>query len=114
MNPLDAFRASLASDSHTFAQTLEFIAAHYDFQPGAFDNNGVHSAAGQNEGSRRTLGLACLEGFSQLEALQAFGEHYRSVLASPEGSDHANIRALLAGSLDAVHFEQAPPLRRRG
>ena len=46
--------------------------------------------------------------------IYTFGEHYRSVLASPAGSDHANIRALLAGSLDAVHFEQAPPLRRRG
>lgn len=109
---LDQFRQRLTSGEHLFADTLAFIEAHYDFTRGAFDNNGVHSEAGQNEGSRRTLGLAQLEGFSKDEALLAFGEHYRSVLATPDGSDHANIRALLAGSLDQVRFDQ-PPLRRR-
>jgi len=112
MSALPAFREQLASGSHAFATTLAFIEQHYHFQPGAFVNNGVASEAGQNEGSRRTLGLALLEGFSREEALLAFGEHYRSVLATPAGSDHANIRALMAGSLDAVSFDQAPLTRR--
>ncbi|CRM98951.1 MULTISPECIES: HopJ type III effector protein [Pseudomonas] len=38
--------------------------------------------------SRKSLGLALLEG------LLVFGEHYRSVVATPEGSDHGNIRAV--------------------
>lgn len=112
MSDLQQFRQRLSSGTHQFADTLAFIERHYLYQPGAFVNNGLPSDAGQNEGSRRTLGLAQLENFSQEEALLAFGEHYRSVLATPEGNDHGNIRALMRGSLAAVHFDQAPLSRR--
>ena len=70
------------------------------------------NAAGQNEGSCKLLGLALLEGFSAEETLLAFGEHYRSVLATPDGSDHGNIRALMDTGLAGVRFEQ-PSLRRK-
>lgn len=112
MSDLQQFRQQLTRDDHLFADTLAFIERHYTFTPGAFVNNGLASDAGQNEGSRRTLGLAQLEGFSQEEALLAFAEHYRSVLATPDGQDHGNIRALLKGSLAGVHFDQAPLSRR--
>ena len=95
MTDLNTLRASLASGEHVFADTLAFIAAHYSYQPQAFNNGGVENAAGQNEGSCKTLGLALLEGLSDEEALLAFGEHYRDVVATPEGSDHGNIRALI-------------------
>jgi hypothetical protein len=42
----------------------------------------------------------------------AFGEHYRSVVATPEGSDHSNIRALMAQGLAGVKFSQQPLTRR--
>jgi len=42
----------------------------------------------------------------------AFGEHYRSVVATPEGSDHGNIRALIKHGLAGVKFT-AQPLTRR-
>jgi len=109
---LDALRASLKSGEHVFADTLAFIANGYDYQPRAFKNGDVENAAGQNEGSCKTLGLALLEGLSDEEALLAFGEHYRSVLATPEGKDHGNIRALMSHGLAGVTFE-APPLLRR-
>ncbi|WP_420235105.1 HopJ type III effector protein [Pseudomonas sp. ABY48] len=112
MPDLNNLRASLKSSEHVFADTLAFIAAGYDYQPQAFNNGGVHNAAGQNEGSCKTLGLALLEGLSDEEALLAFGEHYRSVQATPEGSDHGNIRALMAHGLAGVTFE-AQPLQRR-
>jgi len=105
-------RARLHGDQYLFAETLAFIAAHYDYSPTAFRNNGVENAAGQNEGSCKTLGLALLEGFSLEETLQAFGEHYRSVLANPDGSDHGNIRALMDTGLAGVFFTQ-PPLKRK-
>lgn len=108
MSDLDTLRNSLASGEHLFADTLAFIAAHYDYRPQAFSNGGVENAAGQNEGSCKTLGLALLEGFSDQEALLAFGEHYRSVLATPDGSDHANIRALIAHGLAGVKFAEQP------
>jgi hypothetical protein len=109
---LHDFRASLRSGQHAFADTLAFIAEHYDFQPGAFRNGSVENAAGQNEGSCKTLGLALLEGFSDEETLLAFGEHYRSVLASPDGVDHGNIRALQKTGLAGVALER-PSVRRK-
>ncbi|MHC8304276.1 HopJ type III effector protein [Pseudomonas sp. PB3P13] len=112
MSDLNTLRASLNSGAHVFADTLSFVAAGYDYQPQAFSNGGVDNAAGQNEGSCKTLGLAVLEGLSDEEALLAFGEHYRSVLATPDGSDHGNIRALIAHGLAGVKFAQQPLTRR--
>lgn len=112
MTDLNAFRASLETGQNLFADTLAFVADRYDYSPQGFQNGTVSNAAGQNEGSCKTLGMAKLEGLSDKEALQAFGEHYRAVLATPEGNDHANIRALMVSGLNAVEF-QAPPLSRR-
>ncbi|MBV4487349.1 HopJ type III effector protein [Pseudomonas sp. SWRI153] len=112
MSDLNTLRASLKSGEHLFADTLAFIAAGYDYQPQAFNNGGVENAAGQNEGSCKTLGLALLEGLSDEEALLAFGEHYRSVAATPEGSDHGNIRALIQHGLAGVKFNVQPLSRR--
>lgn len=109
---LQDFRARLHNEQFQFAETLAFVAEHYDYQPSAFRNGDVANAAGQNEGSCKTLGLALLEGFSLEEALRAFGEHYRAVLATPEGSDHTNIRALQSTGLAGVQFEQAPLQRK--
>ncbi len=108
MTALTDLRSRLQQDDYAFSETLAFVAEHYDYQPSAFRNGDVENAAGQNEGSCKTLGLALLEGFSQDEALRAFGEHYRSVVATPDGSDHGNIRALMAHGLEGVTFEQQP------
>lgn len=112
MSALHDFRAHLHGDEFAFAETLAFIAEHYDYQPSAFRNGAVENPAGQNEGSCKTLGLALLEGFSLEDALRCFGEHYRSVLATPDGNDHGNIRALMTTGLAGVRFDQ-PPLKRK-
>lgn len=108
MTALTDLRSRLQQDDYAFSETLAFVAEHYDYQPSAFRNGDVENAAGQNEGSCKTLGLALLEGLSQDEALRAFGEHYRSVVATPDGSDHGNIRALMTHGLEGVTFEQQP------
>lgn len=113
MTALNELRKRLQQDDYVFSETLAFIVAHYDYQPSAFRNGDVENAAGQNEGSCKTLGLALLEDLSTEEALRAFGEHYRSVLATPQGSDHGNIRALMVYGLDGVKFEQQP-LKSKG
>ncbi|MEU9144133.1 HopJ type III effector protein [Streptomyces sp. NPDC048349] len=112
MTDLQSLRASLASGEHEFADTLAFITAHYEYQPQAFRNGELENAAGENEGSCKTLGLALLEALSDEEALLAFGEHYRSVLATPNGTDHSNIRNLMAHGLAGVSFA-GPPLTRK-
>lgn len=109
---LDEFRSTLRSDDHRFADTLAFIEANYRFSPSAFANGLVENAEGQNEGSCKTLGLAQLEALSDEETLRAFGEHYRSVLATPQGSDHGNIRALMQTGLAGVRFERQPLAKR--
>ena len=110
---LNDFRSRLLQDDFAFSETLAFVAEHYDYQPSAFTNGAVENASGQNEGSCKTLGLATLEGLSDDEALRAFGEHYLSVLATPEGTDHSNIRALQQTGLAGVSFERQP-LSRKG
>lgn len=95
-----------------FADTLAFIEQHYVYQPRAFQNGSVHNAAGENVGSCKILGWALLEHLSTEEALLAFGEHWHGVQADPEGTGHANIRALQRTGLAAVHFEQLPLTRR--
>ncbi|MBS7691235.1 HopJ type III effector protein [Pseudomonas lalucatii] len=112
MSALTDFRARLRGEQFAFAETLAFIEAHYDYQPSAFRNGAVENAAGQNEGSCKTLGLALLEGLSLEETLLCFGEHYRSVLATPDGSDHGNIRALMDTGLAGVRFEREPLQRK--
>ncbi|MBA4726086.1 MAG: HopJ type III effector protein [Pseudomonas sp.] len=112
MNDLKDFRASLRNRNHAFSETLAFIEAAYDYQPTRFVNGAVENAAGENEGSCKTLGLAVLEGFSTEEALLAFGEHYQAVLATPNGSDHRNIRALMETGLPGVRFDSVPLKRK--
>lgn len=109
---LNDFRAALRSDQHLFADTLAFIATRYEYTPSAFTNGSQQNAAGQNEGSCKVLGLALLEGLTDEEALRAFGEHYRSVLNTPDGSDHSNIRALIRCGLAKVIFERMPLARK--
>ncbi|WCD83975.1 hypothetical protein KPP03845_100295 [Streptomyces xanthophaeus] len=113
MTDLNSLRASLASGEHEFADTLAFVTAHYEYQPQAFRNGELENAAGENEGSCKTLGLALLEGLSDQEALLAFGEHYRKVLATPDDTDHGNIRNLIAHGLEGVSFA-GQPLSRKG
>jgi hypothetical protein len=112
MSALNDFRAHLHSDEFAFAETLAFIAEHYDYRPSAFSNGAVDNPAGQNEGSCKTLGLALLEGLSLEETLRCFGEHYRSVLANPDGDDHGNIRALMSTGLAGVRFDRQPLTRK--
>ncbi|MER5935132.1 HopJ type III effector protein [Streptomyces sp. NPDC002054] len=112
MTDLNSLRASLASGEHEFTDTLAFITAHYAYQPQAFHNGELENAAGENEGSCKTLGLALLEGLSDQEALLAFGEHYRSVLAAPNDTDHGNIRNLMAHGLAGVRFSGQPLTRK--
>ena len=114
MTSLRDFRASLRNRNHSFSETLAFIASAYDYQPSRFLNGSVENAAGENEGSCKTLAIAVLEGFTTEEALLAFGEHYQSVLATPTGNDHRNIRALIDTGLPGVRFDQQPLTRKAG
>lgn len=102
----------LKCTSHCFADTLSFIEKHYHYQASGFDNGPVRNDVGDNQGSCKVLAMALDLGLSDSQALQCFAEHYQAVLTHPNGSDHANIRALREHGLAAVRFD-TPPLTRR-
>lgn len=108
---IQVFRQQLNDPNYKFATTLDFVNQHYNFQPTAFINGDIKNAKGQNGGSCKVIAMALLEGLSDQEVLMAFGEHYRSVLATPNGNDHQNIRALQKKGLCSVVFDQFPVSR---
>lgn len=103
----------LRSGRLSFSDVLAYIDAHYHYAPTRFCNGGVENAAGSNEGSCRVLAFARLQQLAEVDALLLFAEHYRKVLASPEGTDHGNIRAFMQHGWAGVAFD-AEPLRLKG
>ncbi|SDR73783.1 HopJ type III effector protein [Halopseudomonas litoralis] len=108
----EQFKARLESADHRFAETLAFIEQHYHYQPSAFSNGDVRNSAEQNQGSCKLLAMALDQGLTDEQALKCFAEHYQSVLASPDGSDHTNIRSLMNQGLAGVSFDRQPLTRR--
>lgn len=96
--------AGLRRELLDFEDVQDSILARYDYHPTAFDNGELHNAAGQNEGSCRLLAFALLNSLGEQDTLLCFGRHYRQVLATPEGSDHGNIRNFMRHGWSGVRF----------
>ena len=104
----DAFLGSLDSDDIMFADTLAFIDRWYVHTPTPFRNGPLRNGADQNQGSCKVLGLAALLGLDREQTLRCFGEHYRDVVASPEGDNHRNLRRLHKDGPVDIEFEGFP------
>lgn len=100
---LDDLRAQNAA----FSTVIAWINQHYNYTPCAFRNGAANNAAGENEGACRVFAFAKLNDLSEQDTLLCFAEHYASVLATPNGSDHANIRAFLNTGWAGVRFDRA-------
>ncbi len=97
--------AQLKDGSAKFADVLAFIEARYQHTPTAFQNGAQSNAETENQGSAKVLSFAQIEGLNQADTLSLFAEHYASVLATPEASDHQNIRQFMQNGWDGVKFE---------
>ena len=97
--------AQLKDGSAKFADVIAFIEARYQHTPTAFQNGAQFNAATENLGSAKVFSFAQLEGLNQADTLSLFAEHYASVLATPEGTDHQNIRQFMQNGWDGVKFE---------
>ena len=97
--------AQLKDGSAKFADVIAFIEARYQHTPTAFQNGAQFNAATENQGSAKVFSFAQLEGLNQADTLSLFAEHYASVLATPEGTDHQNIRQFMQNGWDSVIFE---------
>ena len=88
-----------------FADVITFIEARYTHTPTAFQNGQQHNAATENQGSAKVFSFAQLNDLDQQQTLSLFAEHYASVLATPEATDHQNIRQFMQHGWDGIKFE---------
>ncbi|WP_111497438.1 HopJ type III effector protein [Marinobacter bohaiensis] len=107
-NALRIHLAALDAGRSDFEDSLELIERFFEFMPTAFDNGPVHNAAGSNNGSCRIFALGQLAGLGEQATLDCFGRHYRSVMADPSGSDHANIRQFMSTGWSGIRFDGRP------
>ncbi|QEC78420.1 HopJ type III effector protein [Mucilaginibacter ginsenosidivorax] len=88
-----------------FNEVINLIETYYNHQPTAFKNGDAYNQATQNQGSAKVFYCAQLNNISAADTLWLFAEHYQSVLANPDATDHQNIRQFMAHGWDGVVFE---------
>ena len=107
----DAFIAELNNPEQNidFEDCIAMINTHYHYTPTRFINGlsetKVINEAGQNEGSCRIFAFAQLMSLDQRMTLLCFGRFYQQVKATPEGTDHQNIRNFMKDSWAGIHFD---------
>jgi hypothetical protein len=102
---LTALLNDLKTGSINFKTVIEFIESHYNHQPTAFKNGDTFNDPNQNQGSAKVFSFAKLNNLSETDTLYLFAEHYQAVLASPEATDHQNIRQFMKHGWDGIAFE---------
>jgi site-specific DNA-adenine methylase len=95
----------LKDNSLSFKEVIAFIETHYQHQPTAFKNGEAYNESTQNQGSARVFAFAQLNNLSVEDTLCLFAEHYRSVLNTPNGTDHQNIRQFMTHGWRGIVFE---------
>lgn len=96
--------AQLQAGKAKFADVIAHIDAHYSHTPTAFTNGQQVNAATENQGSAKVFSFAKLNGLDQAQTLSLFAEHYAAVLATPEGTDHQNIRQFMQNGWNGIQF----------
>lgn len=98
---LDQLQAGTAK----FSDVIAFIEARYNHTPTAFTNGKQANAATENQGSAKVFSFAQLNGLNQDETLSLFAEHYAAVLATPDATDHQNIRQFMQNGWEGIQFD---------
>ena len=97
--------AKLQSGEAKFADVLAYIEARYTHTPTAFKNGQHNNAASENQGSAKVFSFAKLNDLNPEQTLSLFAEHYAAVLATPEATDHQNIRQFRQNGWAGIEFE---------
>ncbi|OTG84879.1 HopJ type III effector protein [Acinetobacter sp. ANC 4648] len=95
----------LQSGTAKFADVIAFIDARYHHTPTAFSNGQQHNAATENQGSAKVFSFAQLNNLDRSQTLSLFAEHYAAVLATPEATDHQNIRQFMQHGWDGIRIK---------
>ncbi len=97
-----------------FKDSIEVIEATYNFTPTTFNNGEVTNNAGQNNGSCKIFGFGKAQNLSKESTLACFGEIYRGVYDTPNGTDHQNIRNFMQYGWEGLTFEDEKlPLEKK-
>ena len=107
---LDAFLRKLTDtpEQVMLEDTLSTIDTLYEFTPVAFSNGDLHNKAGVAERSCRMYAFAQLHGLTEAQTLLCFGEHYREVLADPQGTAHTTIRIFMKTGFAGLRYDAIP------
>ncbi|WP_151957336.1 HopJ type III effector protein [Acinetobacter guillouiae] len=88
-----------------FADVISYIEARYTHTPTAFQNGQQYNAATENQGSAKVFSFAQLNDLDQQQTLNLFAEYYAAVLATPDATDHQNIRQFMQNGWNGIKFE---------
>ena len=99
-----AFVETIKTSDVTLQQCIDVIDEHFTYHAVKFDVGKVTNFAGMNAKSGKVLSYAALTGLDTATTLKCFGPIYDEVRADPDGTSHANIRALMAGGVESVRF----------
>ncbi|MEB3753563.1 HopJ type III effector protein [Acinetobacter sp. MD2(2019)] len=97
--------AQLKAGQIQFKDVIAYIEQHYHVQAAAFKNGAQHNAANENQGSAKVFSFAQLQQLDQADTLALFAEHYAAVLATPDATDHQNIRQFMQHGWSGIEFE---------
>lgn len=100
-----ALLEQLKNGQAKFADVISYIEQHYTHTPTAFQNGAQHNASTENQGSAKVFSFAQLNGLNPEDTLALFAEHYAAVLATPESTDHQNIRQFMQHGWQGIKFE---------
>lgn len=95
-----------------FQDAIAVIDENYNFTPTTFKNGNQLNAAGENNGSCKIFAFAQLQNLNKEETLSLFGDFYRDVLQTPDGTDHQNIRNFIQFGWNGIHFEGNPLVQK--
>lgn len=97
--------AQLSAGEVKFADVIAYIESRYTHTPTAFKNGQQSNAATENQGSAKVFTFAQLNGLNQADTLSLFAEHYAAVKATPNATDHQNIRQFMLSGWEGINFE---------
>lgn len=89
----------------SFQEIMEVIDTHYNFTPTRFTNGNQENKVGENSGSCKLFSFAKLHNLTKEQTLLCFGNYYKDVLHTPDGTDHQNIRNFIKTGWEGITFE---------
>ena len=90
-----------------FSDFLDLIEQEYAFSNIAFTNNGLTNSKDENQGSAKVFCFGLMHSLDEKDTIRCFGEHYESVLESPENvTSHLNIRIFMKMGWKGVSIDK--------